>query len=258
MLPKLGLSAFLLLALGSCTTKEDAAQPTTAYTGTVQLHDETGTLLTDHSGVKVSLYDDPNVSTLTAANGSFTLVGVAAGPHRLVMEKQIPGRHFGTYFTDEISTTSQVYTLPRPVALGLAQTDTYYISHVVDPQNSRLIIRGQRIPATSFPTQSLYHRIYLDNSFIASGLAVLSLFKYSRMHRNNLPSGFADTISYATLAMHNITAGANLLAISDNPKADSCLAPYPSPVPGDNRIKFALRYPADGYTDQSPMLISLY
>ncbi|WP_345238334.1 hypothetical protein [Hymenobacter saemangeumensis] len=223
----------------------------------MRLYDETGALLSDHSGVQVSLYEDETVSTLTAANGSFTLANVLSGPHRLVMKKRVQGRFFGTYYTNEINTTDPVYSLPQPVALGLQQNDGYTFTYIGDRVNQRLIIRGQRLQNSTFATQSLYHRVFLGHGVGYHGVVELSYFKYSRLYRNNLPNGFADTISYAAMASAGITGGTHIAITSDNPRADSCIAPFTSSFPNDNRIVFAKAYPATVWPGHGPFGVIL-
>jgi hypothetical protein len=261
MLPKPGLFAFLLLALGSCTTKEDEARPTATatYLGTVQLYDEAGTLLTDHSGATVSLYDSPGVSALTDANGTFTLPNVPDGPHRLRITKEVSGRQFGTYYTEELRATAPELILPQPVRLGVLSTEVYALSFVADPARAQLIIRGVRYPTRPFSTPSLYHRIFLSPSFGWDGYADVSRSRYTRLRRNNTATGFTDTISYATLAAHDIIGSTFLVAGNDNPRADSCLAPLSLYWPGPTQSppRFGRSFPSFRGFSSDPMPVIL-
>jgi hypothetical protein len=238
----------LFASLASCSKQKEEA-PTSTFTGKVVLHDLTGALLTDYSGTVVKLYDAPSISTTTAADGTFSLANVTAGPHRLQFENYVKATPvtiiYGTYYTDEISTAAPVYALPATIHLGQKPFYTSYtVTYRSDKANQRFIINGVRNAITPNITPSQYHRVFLDIPVGYDGGTDLHYFRYSKLYRNNMPSGFSDTISFATLTAKNVRQSSSMMVTSDNPKADSCIAPFPSGFPNDNSVTFARSYPA--------------
>lgn len=225
--------------------KESATTAKTSFTGKVQLYDERGTQLTDHSGVTVRVLDDSQVATTTAADGSFTLPGVdmSAGS-RLELVKA----GFGTYLTEVISTSSPSYSLARPVRMGKQGTATYALYYKKDKAKQYLIVTGVRQEAGATDTRQLAHRIYFD--FLVVDVDPYPMTsKYSIFARNNLATGFSDTLRFSKLGAAGYTKGSLVCVGNDNPAADSCDVRYRvyyafgnSPKPSDYR--FAKSYPA--------------
>ena len=239
----------LCAALASCNQRQEAATPASTFTGQVVLHDEAGTLLPDHSGIVVSLYDTPNVSTTTTADGRFSLANVAAGSHRLQFQKSAGPLYYGTYYTDEITATAPIYALPRTIHLGqrlMGPQNYYAVTYSSDNANKRFIVTGVRKTSISTNTGSLYHRIFLDLPVGYDGSLDLSDFKYSKLYHNNMASGFSDTIPFSVLAAKTVRQSTYMVVLNDTPKTDSCTAPFSSTFPNNNAIKFARSYPAVG------------
>jgi hypothetical protein len=245
------LEAFVALALvlAGCKREQNAAAPTSTFTGKVLLYDEQGIALSDNSGATVSLYDNPGVSTSTAADGSFMLTNVAAGRHRLKVEKYPAPSYYGTYYSDELEATAATYALPKPIHLGqrLLSTQNYYsVTCRKDNTNNYVIISGVRHTTIATDTRSLYHRIFIDAPVGYDGYLELQSFNLNQNVRKKLATGFSDTIRYAALTAANARQSTNLVVLNDNPKADSCIAPVESTFPNDKTIVFARAYPAVG------------
>ncbi|UOE32529.1 carboxypeptidase-like regulatory domain-containing protein [Hymenobacter monticola] len=239
----------LSAALVGCGKHEEAAAPTTTFTGKVVLHDEAGALLPDHSGTVISLYDAPATSTTTDADGSFSLANVAAGAHRLQIYKSVGTVSYGTYYTDEIATTAATYLLPQTVHLGrrlLGPQNYYDITYRSDNANKRLIVSGVRKTTITTDTRALYHRVFLDLPVGYDGGLDLSSFKFSRLYRNNLTTGFSDTIPFSVLTAQNVRPYVTMVVLNDNPRTDSCIAPFISTFPNGKTVRFARSYPSAG------------
>ena len=216
--------AALLASLASCSKQKEDAAPTSTFTGKVLLYDERGTALSDNSGAQISVYDAPTVNTTTAADGSFSLAGVPAGPHRLKVEKTTTAVIFGTYYSNEITTAAATYALSKPIHLGQISTASYYTSYIVDNVHKYLIVTGRNVVPTVDP-RLLFHRVAFDFSFISTGNAERATTKYSISAPNNTADGFKDTIRYTTLMAANMNNTVMIGTCSDNPKADSCNVP---------------------------------
>lgn len=235
----LGLA--LLSALASCEKNEEPARsiPGT-YTGRVQLHDEFGARLTDNSGVEVSLYNNPDVTTQTAADGTFTLNGVPAGEHRVTLLKT----GYGFYHTDPLAVADGgTLDLGRTVALAQRSTADLAYTYQSYPSAGYLVVRGTYQNVAPTDSRPRYHRTMFDTPVGYDGAISLASFKYSKMRRNNLPTGFADTIRLSTLSAHGVGRNTDLLIGPDNPAADSCTAPYGSTFPNDKTVRFGKYYP---------------
>lgn len=243
------LALALLSVVAGCEKKEDPARsiPGT-YTGRVQLYDEFQTRLTDNSGVKVSLYDDPDVATQTAADGTFTLSGVPAGEHRLLVFKS----YYGLYHTDPLAVADGgTLALGRTVALAQRMTTDLAYSCQAFRSAGYMVVRGTYLNVAASDTRPRYHRTMFDSMMGYDGAVTLFAFNYSKLRRDNLPNGFADTIRYSTLNAHGISRSTMLLIGPDNAAADSCIAPFTSSFPNDQTVRFGKYYPC--YVPRSGM-----
>ncbi|MBH8569801.1 hypothetical protein KB206_12985 [Microvirga sp. STS02] len=211
----------LFAAVASCTKQKEDAAPTSTFTGKVLLYDEHGTALTDNSGATVSLYENAAISTQTAADGSFSLSNIPVGSYHLKVEKAALPLNYGTYYSPQkLDASTPVYTIPAPIHLGQISDASYSWALVIEPVKRYIIFRGTRLQASASDTRLLYHRLMFDFS-ISDVYPNFHSSKYSILVRNNLASGFSDTISYDRLIAQKLSHGLEVGICTDNPMADS-------------------------------------
>jgi hypothetical protein len=240
------------LVVAGC--QRDDATPKATVTGNVQLYDEYGNALADNSGVTVSLYEDEANSTVTATNGSFTLPEVdLANPPRLKMEKAT----FGTYYTKKLTTTTSTYALPKTVRLGKRSDAQYEVSYAINKTGRYLVVKGVRLDAGG-ATKLLAHRIFFNFNIIDDS-PLLFTSRYSKGFRNNLPTGFSDTLRFEMLAAGGLTNNVDIAVATDNLAADSCAMPLRVFNPFANSFSptaFYNTYPA--YNSQYTVRTNIY
>ena len=211
----------LFAALANCTKQKEDAAPTSTFTGKVLLYDEHGTALSDNSGATVSLYENASISTQTAADGSFSLSNIPVGSYHLKVEKAALPLGYGTYYSPQkLDASIPVYTIPAPIHLGQISNASYSWNFTKDPVKRYIIFQGTRLQTAASDTRLLYHRLMFDFN-ISDAFPYFQTSRYSIMVRNNLATGFSDTISYDRFIAKNLKHGLEVGICSDNPIADS-------------------------------------
>jgi hypothetical protein len=211
-----------LAALASCSAKESAA-PTPSFAGKVQLTDEFGTNEATSGGVVVTLADtNPQLTTQTTADGSYSFTGVDAGKHKLVYTKA----GYGTYRINPISAIANQTVSINPITLSQLSAavigldlvrrigDKYLVSGVVTPK----------------PTVARPHRLYLQRyDYVVIKQPVGEMYNLTLAGTTLANGTFTDTITYKQLADANIGGrGDEILvwAAVDNKAASTFIDEY--------------------------------
>lgn len=199
-----------LTALAGCGSKESAS-PSSGFEGKVQLTDEFGKAQTDQSGVLVTITDiTPQLTTRTAADGSYTLTNVPDGSHTVSFSKT----GYGTYLQPSVVTDPHKMTTLD--AAGLSQVSTTIVTlsrnylKVKDPtyNTTKLFLISGTVSPAPTATQPRPHRLFLqayDEHVTPLPMANnygLTLRGYTR------PDGsFVDTVTAVQLASANLISG---------------------------------------------------
>lgn len=213
--------AFLFLALtgslAGCGAK-DATPPRPSFTGKVQLVDKFGATQSSSAGVQVSVDDvSPQITAQSAADGTFTLAGVADGAHQLSYAK-------GGYATAQLhpvtASTAQVTAL-ADVKLSPVSTSTTLLNPI-QQFGPKFVISGYVSPKPT-ATQPRFHRLFLLRYD-----GVVPIQRPVELHYNLSVGGpsradgsFTDTLTATQLASAKLSYGTQVFvwATGDNPAA---------------------------------------
>jgi hypothetical protein len=213
-------------ALASC--KKDV-EPTPSYTGQVQLVDEFGTSQANNSDVLVTVTDvSPQVTTHSAADGTFHLSGVPDGSHLLSYSKD----GYGTFKQGGVIADSKWPIKLDAVTLGQVSTTLVTLNSTVQLPDG-VVISGtiSPLPTAAKPRP---HRLFLQkyDSYTPSG-PIVNNYTASLLRRTRADGTFTDTLSYYDLGQVGIRSTFVAVRVTgDNPTA----ATYPDLVNG--RLQF--------------------
>ncbi|HEX8327128.1 MAG TPA: carboxypeptidase-like regulatory domain-containing protein [Hymenobacter sp.] len=206
------------LVATSCgkSDKEDP-KPTPSFTGTIKLADEFGAAQANRSGVLVTVTDvSPQVTTQTAADGTFTLSGVPAGNHQISYTKT----GYGTYWWTYVPTSGSGGAVLPEVTLG--QVSTSLVTVRVTKVGNQFQINGTVSP-TPTTSQPRYYRIYLQNYDLPAPPPIASAYALTLGGPTQADGTFTELVSQTQLSDAGLTSaqGANVRvrATGDNPVA---------------------------------------
>lgn len=155
----LTLFAIALIGITSCK-KDETPTPTATkadITGSVNLYDE-GTSEIDNSGMNVSVDGtSPLISTITDADGNFTLVDVPFGTYTLVYEKS----GYGTFKRFDLEHKDGNTFIPDAPSLGQKSTTTVTYLTVGSSPSFPVILGATTNPSGS-PADTRYIRYFFS------------------------------------------------------------------------------------------------
>jgi hypothetical protein len=246
-----------LTILGSCTSKDDAA-PSPAFSGQVQLTDEFGTNQTDRSGVLVTVADvSPQITTQTAADGTYHLRNVPTGTHTLTYTKTGYGN---SQLTTANTSSNQDVSLAN-VTLSQKTTTVITIESIrgirtvlgvydIPIAGGDYVIKGKVSPLPT-ATQPRPHRIYLQTyDYVLVRQPVDRNYDLTLAGRTSADGTFSDTVKSTQLASANIRGQTIAWITGDNRAATTFIDSLTKKVvyPANNlsvnsaRLRFSADY----------------
>ena len=221
------------LTLVGCGTK-DQTPPRPAFMGRVLLVDEFGAPQGSSAGVQISVDDvAPAVTTQSAADGTFSLGGVADGDHQLSYAKTGYATYrFGPANASATQTTTLADVTLSPVSTTTARLDP------VQYLKPKYVISGYVSPKPT-PTQPRFHRLYFQryDNVLVKRPAELN-YNLTVGGPTRADGYFTDTLTASQFQAVNIYNGRILIwATGDNPAATPFRDPkldvlvYPAAVP---------------------------
>jgi hypothetical protein len=216
-----------LAILGSCTSK-DNTNPSPDLSGQVQLTDEFGTSQTDRSGVLVTVADvSPQITTQTAADGTYYLRGVSVGNHTLTYAKA----SYGDSRLNAKTYSGQALLLPT-VTLSQLTTTSITIESIrgirtvsgvygIPIAGGDYVIKGRVSPLPT-ATQPRPHRIYLQTyDYVLVRQPVDRNYDLTFAGRTKADGTFSDTVKATQLASATIRGQTIVWITGDNPTAST-------------------------------------
>ncbi len=234
------------LTLAGCGAK-DSTPPRPSITGKVQLVDEFGANQGNSTGVQVSVDDvSPQITAQSAADGTFTLAGVADGTHQLSYTKG----GYATCQVHPVTTSATQATALADVKLSPVSTSTTLLNPI-QRFGQKFVISGYLTPKPT-ATQPRFHRLFLlrYDGVVPIRLPVELNYDLSVGGPTRTDGSFTDTLTVTQLYAAKLSYGSQVFVwlAGDNPAATpyrdlkSDLLVYPAAVTTPQQVygKFSI------------------
>lgn len=230
---------FLYLAfagtLAGCGSK-DKTPPRPSFTGKVQLVDEFGAKQGNSSGVQISADGtSSSPTTQSAADGTYSLAGLADGDHQLSFIKS----GYATSQLHPVTASATQATAVADVVLSPVSTTTTLLNPI-QKVGSQYVVSGYVNPKPTL-TQPRFHRLYLQryDGVIPVKRPAERNYDLTLGGPVGADGSFTDTLTISQLYAAKIGYGSDVLvwATGDNPAATpfrdltTDVLVYPAAVP---------------------------
>ena len=194
----------LLTIIASCSEKSDTtpAPASGKLMGTVQVWDDKTNLLTDNSGVTVTVDDVANTSTVTDATGKYSFDNLSYGLHDLTISKS----GYGAYKIFGASHTSAVNATVLP-AIQFGKLSTTSITSLTLTSKMYNGAEGVSFTYSVAPTPTAANRGYVRH-FLSTNKDVSNVnYMYASDIRSLLNNNTIGGFTKEELAVMGFTSG---------------------------------------------------